>query len=141
MAPRVRFLQKAQKKILGSDPEKEEGKDGLLGRIDHPEEAPSSLSSEEVEKCKALVSDTVTFAGEETRELSRKDNETEGDVLLGESESEEEQLMCKDLKTPSVQFFEDDEDDDAKAVDVLTVKRRNVFGLEPRGSVALVSAF
>ncbi|XP_015270882.1 PREDICTED: probable ATP-dependent RNA helicase DDX10 [Gekko japonicus] len=132
VAPRVRFLQKAQKKMLGNDPEKEV----LLGGTDHPEEAPSSFSGEEVEKCRALLSETVTLAGEEIRELPRKDNGMEEDALPGQSESEEEPLMCKDLKTPSVQFFDDD-DEDTKDVDVLTVKRRNVFGLESRGNVAL----
>ncbi|KAL8191029.1 UNVERIFIED_CONTAM: hypothetical protein K2H54_066836 [Gekko kuhli] len=130
--------QKAQKKILGNLPEEEV----LLEGTDHPEDTPSSLSNEEVEKCRALLSEAVTLAGEEIRELPRKDNEMEEDALPGQSESEEEPLMCKDLKTPSVQFFDDDnDDDDTKDVDVLTVKRRNVFGLESRGSVALVSSF
>nr|XP_056714860.1 probable ATP-dependent RNA helicase DDX10 [Euleptes europaea] len=130
VAPRVRFLQKAQKKMLGNDPETE----CLLGGTDHPEKAPSSLSNEEAEKCRTLFSETVTLA-EEMRELPSKDNGTEDDVLQGESESEDEPLMHKDLEPPPVQFFEDD--DDTKDVDVLTVKRRNVFGLEPRSSVPL----
>ncbi|XP_054830831.1 probable ATP-dependent RNA helicase DDX10 [Eublepharis macularius] len=134
VAPRVRFLQKAQKKKLESE------KEGLLEGTGHSKEAPS-LSSEEVEKCRALFSETVTLAGEETKELSGGDSEMEDDAFQGQSESEEEPLTCKGLKAESVQFFEDDDgDDDAKELDVLTVKRRNVFGLKPRGSVTLSSS-
>ncbi|XP_060090826.1 probable ATP-dependent RNA helicase DDX10 [Heteronotia binoei] len=134
VAPRVRFLQKAQKKLLGNDSEKEV----LLGTTDHFEGAPSSSCNEETEKHRALFSETVTLAKEESRELPRKDNEMEEDALQGESESEEELLIWKGLKTPSAQFFEDD--DDMKDVDVLTIKRQNVFGLESGGSVALSSS-
>ncbi|XP_077197725.1 putative ATP-dependent RNA helicase DDX10 [Paroedura picta] len=135
VAPRVRFLQKAQKKMLENDAEKEV----LLERTDLPEKAPSSLSSEEVEKCRTLFSETVTLSGEEIRELPRKDNEME-DALVEESESEEEPLMCKDLKTPSVFVDDDDDDDDTKDMDVLTIKRRNVFDLESRDCVTLSSS-
>uniref|UniRef100_A0ACB8FGH5 Uncharacterized protein n=1 Tax=Sphaerodactylus townsendi TaxID=933632 RepID=A0ACB8FGH5_9SAUR len=119
--------------MLGSNPEKE----CLFRGADHSEKEPPSLSNNEVERCRTLFSETVTLAGEEIQELRSKDNRMEEDSSQGESELEEEPLMCKDLKTPSVQFFEDDEDDDdTKDVDVLTVKRRNVFGLKP--TVALV---
>lgn len=124
--------------MLGNDPEKED----ILGRTDHLEKAPSSLSDEEVEKFRALFSETGT--GEEVRELSRKDNKMEDDPLPGPSESEEKPLMCKDLNTPSVQFFDDADDDDAddtKDVDVLTVKRRNIFDVETKSAVTLVSSF
>ncbi|NWQ76791.1 DDX10 helicase, partial [Columbina picui] len=59
------------------------------------------------------------------------------------SEEEEEEKVPVPRRVPnadSVQFFEDDDDDDdddTKDLDLLTVKRRNVFGLEAQDNPGL----
>ncbi|XP_061484627.1 probable ATP-dependent RNA helicase DDX10 [Rhineura floridana] len=135
VAPRVRFLQKVQKKMLENEPEKGEPLQGA----NEPEDACFSLSNNDVEKCRALFSETIMLGGEEEKELSSKDSETEDDAPQGQTEVEEEPVTVKHLEAERLQFFEegDSDDDDSKELDVLTVKRRNVFGLESGDKVPL----
>uniref|UniRef100_A0A803U0Y2 ATP-dependent RNA helicase n=1 Tax=Anolis carolinensis TaxID=28377 RepID=A0A803U0Y2_ANOCA len=132
VAPRVRFLQKVQNKMLENEPKKE----GSLQRTEQPEEgAHFSVSNEDVEKCRALFTETAVSRGEEIKELSGRNGETEDDASVGTSEIEEEPAVVKGSKAECLKFFEEDEDededDDTKNLDVLTVKRRNIFGTEP----------
>ncbi|XP_020658821.3 putative ATP-dependent RNA helicase DDX10 [Pogona vitticeps] len=132
VAPRVRFLQKVQKKMLENEPEEE----GPLEGKEQPKEKVFSSSNEDTEKCKALFSGTVTLGAEEMKKLSSKSSGMEADASHGESETEEEPIVVQGSKAECLKFFEedhsdDDDDDESKNPDVLTVKRRNVFGLEP----------
>ncbi|XP_033002149.1 probable ATP-dependent RNA helicase DDX10 [Lacerta agilis] len=130
VAPRVRFLQKLQKKTPENEPEKERP----LQQTDEPQNAPFSVSNDDVEKCRALFSETAVLGGDEDIE----DSETEDDASQAQTETEEEPLAVKGSEAERLQFFEegDSDDDDTKDLDVLTVKRRNVFGLEPGEKVA-----
>uniref|UniRef100_A0A803TAY5 ATP-dependent RNA helicase n=1 Tax=Anolis carolinensis TaxID=28377 RepID=A0A803TAY5_ANOCA len=137
VAPRVRFLQKVQNKMLENEPKKE----GSLQRTEQPEEgAHFSVSNEDVEKCRALFTETAVSRGEEIKELSGRNGETEDDASVGTSEIEEEPAVVKGSKAECLKFFEEDEDededDDTKNLDVLTVKRRNIFGTEPDTSMS-----
>uniref|UniRef100_G1KDU7 ATP-dependent RNA helicase n=1 Tax=Anolis carolinensis TaxID=28377 RepID=G1KDU7_ANOCA len=140
VAPRVRFLQKVQNKMLENEPKKE----GSLQRTEQPEEgAHFSVSNEDVEKCRALFTETAVSRGEEIKELSGRNGETEDDASVGTSEIEEEPAVVKGSKAECLKFFEEDEDededDDTKNLDVLTVKRRNIFGTEPDTAVSSMS--
>nr|XP_060626974.1 probable ATP-dependent RNA helicase DDX10 [Anolis sagrei ordinatus] len=139
VAPRVRFLQKVQKKMLENEPKKE----GSFQRTEQPEEggAHFSVSNEDVEKFRALVTEKAVSRGEEIKELSGRNSETEDDTSVGTSEIEEEPAVVKGSKAECLKFFEEDEedDDDTKNLDVLTVKRWNVFGTEPDTVVSSTS--
>ncbi|CAI5773229.1 probable ATP-dependent RNA helicase DDX10 [Podarcis lilfordi] len=134
VAPRVRFLQKLQKKTPENEPEKERS----LQQTDEPQNAPFSVSNDDVEKCRALFSETAVLGGDEDIALSSKDSETEDDASQTQTETEEEPIAVKGSEAERLQFFEggDSDDDDTEDLDVLTVKRRNVFGLEPGEKVA-----
>ncbi|NXG70517.1 DDX10 helicase, partial [Baryphthengus martii] len=150
MAPRVRFLQKVRKQLRAN-----EAADGT----DHVKETEqnkntlSSINDEEVEKCGTDISGKVSV--NKTKEKERR-KEAEGcsassdsaeesgeseDELKEISEEEEKQVPVESrVQNPdSLQFFEDDDDDDdddTKDVDLLTVKRRNVFGVEAKDNPA-----
>ncbi|XP_034970311.2 probable ATP-dependent RNA helicase DDX10 [Zootoca vivipara] len=134
VAPRVRFLQKLQKKTPENEPEKE----GPLQQTDEPQNAPFSVTNDDVERCRALFSKTAVLGGDEDIELSSKDSETEDDASQAQTETEEEPIAVKGSEAERLQFFEESnsDDDDTKDLDVLTVKRRNVFGLEPGEKIA-----
>nr|XP_034970312.1 probable ATP-dependent RNA helicase DDX10 isoform X2 [Zootoca vivipara] len=134
VAPRVRFLQKLQKKTPENEPEKE----GPLQQTDEPQNAPFSVTNDDVERCRALFSETAVLGGDEDIELSSKDSETEDDASQAQTETEEEPIAVKGSEAERLQFFEESnsDDDDTKDLDVLTVKRRNVFGLEPGEKIA-----
>ncbi|XP_066476098.1 probable ATP-dependent RNA helicase DDX10 [Tiliqua scincoides] len=132
VAPRVRFLQNAQKKRLENELEKAGPSQGAK----QSEHFPSS--SDEVERCRALFSETILLEGEEIKGPSSKKSEAEDGALQGQPETEEESVTGKGSKAECMQFFEEN-DDDMKDLDVLTVKRRNVFGLESRDSAALTA--
>ncbi|XP_053168415.1 probable ATP-dependent RNA helicase DDX10 [Hemicordylus capensis] len=138
VAPRVRFLQKAQKKMLESEPERE----SLSQETEQSEDACLPFSNEEVEQCRAHFSETVTLKGEENKEHSSNNSEAEDDTSQGPSEAEEEPVTGKGSKAECMQFFEesDSDDDNLKNLAVLTVKRRNVFGLESGDSVAVAAS-
>ncbi|KAM9299845.1 putative ATP-dependent RNA helicase DDX10 [Morus bassanus] len=148
MAPRVRFLQKVRKQLCAN-----EAPDGT----DHLKETEQSknnvlIKKEGVEKCGTNFSGKVSV--NKTREEERRKGteeccaSSEGAEDSGESEDEskdvsEEEEEEKEVPVPSrvpnpdaMQFFEDDDDDDddTKDLDLLTVKRRNVFGVEAKDS-------
>ncbi|KAJ7320155.1 hypothetical protein JRQ81_019666 [Phrynocephalus forsythii] len=128
VAPRVRFLQKVQKKMLENPPEK----GGPLEREEQPKETFFSSSKEDTEKGKVFLSGTVTSGAEKMKTHSGKSSGTEDDTSEDEYEIEGEPGLVKGSKAECLNFFEEkDSDDDTKDPDVLTVKRRNVFGLEP----------
>ncbi|XP_010148798.1 PREDICTED: probable ATP-dependent RNA helicase DDX10, partial [Eurypyga helias] len=144
MAPRVRFLQKVRKQLCAN-----EAADGM-DHLGETEQDKSTISStnDGVEKCGTTFSGNMSVSKTKVKE-SRKETEecsasSEGAEESGESEeeskevSEEEEKEEKEVPVPSrvpnpdsMQFFEgdDDDDDDAKDPDLLTVKRRNVFGV------------
>ncbi|PKU38332.1 hypothetical protein llap_11364 [Limosa lapponica baueri] len=153
MAPRVRFLQKARKQLCAKE---------AAGGTDHLKETEqnkntiSLINNEGVEKCGTNFSGKVCV--NKTKEKERK-KETEEcsasseDAESGESEDESEEVSEeeeeKEVSVPSrvpnpdsVQFFEedDDDDDDTKDLDLLTVKRRDVFGVEAKDNPAPVSS-
>uniref|UniRef100_A0A670ZKX4 ATP-dependent RNA helicase n=1 Tax=Pseudonaja textilis TaxID=8673 RepID=A0A670ZKX4_PSETE len=129
VAPRVRFLQKVQKKLHTAELEKE-GKEPV-------EDTKFSLSDEELEKCRRIFSRTGMLGQKEPEGLSGKSSPVE-EALQSPSEPEEPAIV-HESKPESLNFFEDDDDDgdddDNAFKDVLTVKRRNVFGLEPEEKI------
>ncbi|XP_068000709.1 probable ATP-dependent RNA helicase DDX10 [Melanerpes formicivorus] len=141
MAPRVRFLQKAQKRLPVS-----EAADGT----DHLKEAEQnadtlSLNEGGGEKHGTNLNGKVPVKKTKEKERRKETEECSASSEAeesGESEDESKEFSeeeDKEVPTPSgvpnpdtMQFFEDDDDDDddAKDLDLLTVKRRNVFGVE-----------
>lgn len=158
MAPRVRFLQKVRKQLCVN-----EAGDGT-DHLKQTEQNKNTLLINEggVEKCETnfsgKASDNKTKKEErrkETEECSASSGGAEessaSEDELKEVSEEEEEEEEKELPVPgrvpnpdSMQFFEDDDDDndddDTKDLDLLTVKRRNVFGVEAKDNPAPVSA-
>ncbi|XP_014821690.1 PREDICTED: probable ATP-dependent RNA helicase DDX10 isoform X2 [Calidris pugnax] len=148
MAPRVRFLQKARKQLCANE---------AAGGMDHLKETEqnentvSLINNEGVEKCGTNFSGKVSVNKTKEKERRKETEECSAsseDAESGESESEEvseEEEEEKEVSVPSrvpdadsVQFFEedDDDDDDTKDLDLLTVKRRDVFGVEAKDNPA-----
>ncbi|NXJ59115.1 DDX10 helicase, partial [Rostratula benghalensis] len=146
MAPRVRFLQKVRKQLCAN-----EAADGM-DHLEQNKNPISSISIEGVEKCvtsSGKVSVKKTKEKErrkETEECSASSEDAESDESADESEevSEEEEeekevpVLSRVPNPDSVQFFEEDDDDndDTKDLDLLTVKRRDVFGVEAKDNPA-----
>ncbi|XP_064027263.1 probable ATP-dependent RNA helicase DDX10 isoform X2 [Pogoniulus pusillus] len=141
MAPRVRFLQKVQKQL----PVNEEADEAdRLKEMEQTTDSLSSVNEGGVEKHGANLSGNVSVnkkqneRRKETEECSASSEAEES----GESEDESKEISEEEDKevtvpsgvpnTDTVQLFEDDDDDDddAKDTDLLTVKRRNIFGVE-----------
>uniref|UniRef100_A0A452J002 ATP-dependent RNA helicase n=1 Tax=Gopherus agassizii TaxID=38772 RepID=A0A452J002_9SAUR len=143
--PRVRFLQKAQKQL--SVNESLEGKSHPEG-TGQCEDACSLVSNEEVEErgthFKEKISTVQRMKGEgrkeepEEKELPSQVIDKEGDESEELSEEEEVPSINKIPKAESINFLADD-DDDFRDLDLLTVKRQNVFGLEAKDLAVLVS--
>uniref|UniRef100_K7G9C0 ATP-dependent RNA helicase n=1 Tax=Pelodiscus sinensis TaxID=13735 RepID=K7G9C0_PELSI len=127
VAPRVRFLQKAQKQL--SVNESLDGKSHLI-------------SDEEVEESRTDFNEKLSTL---QRIKGEGKKETEEDLLskvIGKEgikseelyEEEEVSSINKIPKADSINFFEeeDDDDDDFRELDLLTVKRQDVFGLEAK---------
>ncbi|XP_013927848.1 PREDICTED: probable ATP-dependent RNA helicase DDX10, partial [Thamnophis sirtalis] len=134
VAPRVRFLQKVQKKLHTMEPEKE--------GTEQAEDTQFSLSDEDLEKCRRIFSRAGMLEQKETEGLSGQNSPVE-EALQSLSEPEEPATV-HESKPESLKFFEDDDDDgddddDDASKDVLIVKRRNVFGLEPEEKAPLVT--
>ncbi|XP_065498368.1 probable ATP-dependent RNA helicase DDX10 [Caloenas nicobarica] len=144
MAPRVRFLQRVQKQLCAK--EAADGTDHLK-ETEQNKNTVSSINKEGVEKCgtdangKMSVNKTKEKERrKETEECSaysedvEESGESEGELKEVSEEKEEEKEVPVPSRVPnadSMQFFEDyDDDDDTKDLDLLTVKRRNVFGVE-----------
>lgn len=119
------------------------------------EDASSFTSNEEVDSFRAYFSKRMsivqTTEGEERKEETEKktipskviDKEVDvSEVSEEQSEGEEDiPVISRVPKAESMQFFEEDDgDDDIRDLDLLTVKRRNIFGSEANDSSALVSA-
>ncbi|XP_030056136.1 putative ATP-dependent RNA helicase DDX10 [Microcaecilia unicolor] len=141
--PRIRFLQRAWKQGLPIADGKE---DALLpGVLRQGGDAGPSVSDDELETFRAHFSEKkpVLQKGEdgaekETRQLRKdSDNEleedSEGNTLSEESEGNtlsEKNEIWKEPALPLQFLDEDNEDDDNQDLDFLTVKRRDVFGLD-----------
>ncbi|XP_018411745.1 PREDICTED: probable ATP-dependent RNA helicase DDX10 [Nanorana parkeri] len=111
VAPRVRFLQKAQ----SSQP-------SLSGPGQKPAES-GTVSDDEIESFKAkLGGRTTTEIDKERSDLSSEEDDS-GD------EEASERLKAKDQTTFQLTNEEDDDDDDCRDVEIFTVKRRDVFGV------------
>lgn len=152
MAPRVRFLQKVQKQLPVNESADETNP---VKETEQNKNTISSINKEGVEKCRTNFSGKVS-ANKAKEEERRKETEhppssegvEESDESEDESEESEEEekeaaLSSRAPNTDSMQFFEDDDDDDddTKDFDLLTVKRRNVFGMEAKDGPAQVSTF
>ncbi|XP_058040993.1 probable ATP-dependent RNA helicase DDX10 isoform X1 [Ahaetulla prasina] len=128
VAPRVRFLQKVQKKLHTTEPEKE--------GMEQAEDTQFSLSDEDLEKCRRIFSKAGMLGQKETEGLSGQSSPVE--EPLQSPPEPKEPATVHESKLESLNFFDDDDDDDASK-DVLIVKRRNVFGLEPEEKAPLVT--
>nr|XP_025037525.1 probable ATP-dependent RNA helicase DDX10 isoform X2 [Pelodiscus sinensis] len=139
VAPRVRFLQKAQKQL--SVNESLDGKSHLSG-TEQCEDTSSLVSDEEVEESRTDFNEKLSTL---QRIKGEGKKETEEDLLskvIGKEgikseelyEEEEVSSINKIPKADSINFFEeeDDDDDDFRELDLLTVKRQDVFGLEAK---------
>uniref|UniRef100_A0A8C2SPB6 ATP-dependent RNA helicase n=1 Tax=Coturnix japonica TaxID=93934 RepID=A0A8C2SPB6_COTJA len=147
MAPRVRFLQRVQKQLSVKEASKE---GNPLKETEQNKNTTSSLNKEGMEECRTNSSEKLSVnrskekeRRKETEQYSPSSEGTEGDESECESEEASEQegkegaLSSRVPDTNSMQFFEDDDDDDdTKDLDLLTVKRRNVFDLESKDSPA-----
>ncbi|XP_068786413.1 probable ATP-dependent RNA helicase DDX10 isoform X2 [Struthio camelus] len=148
VAPRVRFLQKAQKQLSVNE---------IAEETDHLKETKqnknvSSSISKEVEKYRTNFSGEVSVdktneedGRKETEEYPSSsggtdDGESEEELkeVFEEEEEKEVPVLSRVPNADSMPFFEDDDDDDDdRDLDLLTVKRRNVFGIEARDNPAL----
>uniref|UniRef100_A0A674HGF2 ATP-dependent RNA helicase n=1 Tax=Taeniopygia guttata TaxID=59729 RepID=A0A674HGF2_TAEGU len=150
MAPRVRFLQRVRKQLCANEAANGEEH---LEETEQNENALTLVNEETVEKC------GTNFSGKtpvnKTKEKQRRKEAVECSVCsgsaeeTGESEDELKELSEeeeKEVDVPnrvpnpdSVQFFEDDDDDDendTEGLDLLTVKQRDVFGVEAKDNPA-----
>ncbi|NXN70810.1 DDX10 helicase, partial [Himantopus himantopus] len=149
MAPRVRFLQKVRKQLCAN--EVADGTDHLK-ETEQNKNAIPSINNEGVEKCGTNFSGTVSVnkikekeRRKETEERSASskgadsdDSEDESEEVSKEDEEEKDVPVPSMVPNPdSMQFLEDDDDeDDTKDLDLLTVKRRDVFGVEAKDNPA-----
>ncbi|XP_061876390.1 probable ATP-dependent RNA helicase DDX10 [Colius striatus] len=149
VAPRVRFLQKAQKQLRVK--EAANGTDHLK-ETEQNKNTMSSINDDGVGKCgtdfsgKVSVNKTKEEDRRETEECSASsdgveesgESEDEGKEASEEEEKKEASVSSRVPDPDSLQFFEDDDDDDddSKGLDLLTVKRRNVFGVEATDNAA-----
>uniref|UniRef100_A0A663LT44 ATP-dependent RNA helicase n=1 Tax=Athene cunicularia TaxID=194338 RepID=A0A663LT44_ATHCN len=152
MAPRVRFLQKVRKQLRMN--EAADGTDHLQETEQNKNTLPL-INGEGVEKREIHFSGKVSVnkakekeRKKETEECSassegaEENSESEDESKeISEEEEEKEVPVLNTVPNPdSMQFFEDDDDDDdTKDLDLLTVKRQNVFGVEAKDNPAPVS--
>ncbi|NXD22042.1 DDX10 helicase, partial [Spelaeornis formosus] len=154
MAPRVRFLQRVQKQLCVN--EAANGRDHLE-ETEQNENIRTLVNEETVEKHGTNFSGKmpVTKTKEkqrrkETEECSapsEESGESEDELReLSEEEEEEEEVHVpnnvpkREPNSDSMQFFEDDDNDDddgnTEGLDLLTVKQRDVFGVEGKSKPA-----
>lgn len=151
VAPRIRFLQKMEKQ-----PNKELGKNQVTEAIQP--RAPS-LTNDEVEEFRAYFSEKMSILQKSGKRLE----ETEHSLASGESEEQDEETEDEEMedrlgqtrepptdsvprseeaqkvKEVPVQFLDrDDDEEDGPDADFLTVKRRDVFGLDLKENEALL---
>ncbi|NXA10518.1 DDX10 helicase, partial [Sapayoa aenigma] len=151
MAPRVRFLQRVRKQLCANE---------AANETDHSEETErngstlSSVNKGGMEKCRTIFSGKSSVNKTKEEERSKETEEfsasSEYDEESGESEDElkdlsekedekkEDTVVSRVTNSDSIQFFEDDDDDDddTKGLDLLTVKQRDVFGVETKDNPA-----
>ncbi|KAM4794765.1 putative ATP-dependent RNA helicase DDX10 [Rhinophrynus dorsalis] len=120
VAPRVRFLQKAQS-----------SQSSVVEKGDKTEEEAGTISDEEIEKFKSQLGGKEP--GHQSTKVPQNMNDSVDDTDLPESGDDD---LPVDLKQMKVQFFEDndEDDDDCRDLDIFTVKRRDVFGVEEGNS-------
>ncbi|MEE6472795.1 hypothetical protein FKM82_009728 [Ascaphus truei] len=119
VAPRVRFLHKAQNAHTS------------VAEQGDKKEEPNTGSDEEIEAFRARLGVKEADQGKEaTRKLNRsaEDRDVSEDEEHGLSGEEKEEP-----KSTTLQFIDED-DDDCRDIDFLTVKRRDVFGVEEADS-------
>ncbi|XP_053312430.1 probable ATP-dependent RNA helicase DDX10 [Spea bombifrons] len=119
VAPRVRFLNKAR-----------DAQTNLTKKEDEAEE-PSTVSDDDIEAFKSQLgskeSDRQGTEGGQTLDAS-----AQGSDALEQSDDEE---LSKNMGKATLHFMdEDDEDEDCRDLDIFTVKRRDVFGVEEEDS-------
>uniref|UniRef100_A0A8C5T3P9 ATP-dependent RNA helicase n=1 Tax=Malurus cyaneus samueli TaxID=2593467 RepID=A0A8C5T3P9_9PASS len=155
MAPRVRFLQRVQKQLCANE---------AASGTDHVEETEQNentlalVNEERVEKHgnnfsgKTSVNKMKEKQGRKEAEEcsaageSAEESDEFEDELKKLSEEEEKEVLIPNRvpDSDSMQFFEDDDDDDdendTEGLDLLTVKQRDVFGVEAKDTPAPVSA-
>ncbi|NXB24315.1 DDX10 helicase, partial [Rhagologus leucostigma] len=148
MAPRVRFLQRVRKQLEAAN-----GTDHLE-ETEQNENTLTLVNEEIVEKC------GTNFGGKipvnKTKEKQRRkgteecsassgsaeeSDESEDELReLSEEEEKEVPIPSRIPNSDSMQFFEDDDDDDddddTEGLDLLTVKQRDVFGVEAKDKPA-----
>ncbi|XP_072254051.1 probable ATP-dependent RNA helicase DDX10 [Pyxicephalus adspersus] len=107
VAPRVRFLQKAQ----SSQP-------SASGPSEKQDEA-GTVSDEEIESFKAQL------GGKTSMEIARERTDSSSD----EEDDSEDKEGNEKLKTAFDFTNEEDDDDDCRDLEIFTVKRRDVFGV------------
>ncbi|NXK89959.1 DDX10 helicase, partial [Formicarius rufipectus] len=144
MAPRVRFLQRVCKQLSAN--EAANGTD-RSEETEQNESILSSLNKGGVEKCgtnfSGKTSVNKTKENERRKETEECSASSEGAEGSGESDDELKELSEEEKEVPvpsrvpnsdSLQFYEDDDDDDddddTKDLDLLTVKQRDIFGVE-----------
>lgn len=153
MAPRVRFLQKVRKQLCAN--EAADGTDDLK-ETEQNKNTISSINNEGAEECGTNFSEKVSVnktkekeRRKETEECSASSEGADSDesedelkeVYKGDEEEKEVPVPSRVPNPDSTQFFEDDDDeDDTKDLDLLTVKRRDVFGVEAKDNPAPVSS-
>ncbi|KAJ1113655.1 hypothetical protein NDU88_001897 [Pleurodeles waltl] len=129
IAPRVRFLQKAQAQRSAAD-QAEKGKTMEMTSLSKES---SSVSDDEVEEFRTcLKAADQTRGGQSESAVASPSSDEESEEL--EDDSEEESFepttgATTHNKLVSLQLLDDDDEDDARDLDLLTVKRRDVFGL------------
>lgn len=153
MAPRVRFLQRVRKQLEAAN-----GTDHLE-ETEQNENTLTLVNEETVEKCGTNLSGKTSV--NKTKEKQRRKEAEECSASSGSaeesgesedelkelSEEEEEKEVHVPSRVPnsdSMQFFEDDDDDDddndTEGLDLLTVKQRDVFGVEAKDNPAPITS-
>uniref|UniRef100_A0A8C3U5W9 ATP-dependent RNA helicase n=1 Tax=Catharus ustulatus TaxID=91951 RepID=A0A8C3U5W9_CATUS len=139
MAPRVRFLQRVRKQLCAN--EAASGTDHLE-ETEQNENTLTLVNEETVEKCgtnfnaKTSVNKTKEKQRRKETEERRKETEECSTSKLSEEEEEEVHVPNRVPNSDSMQFFEDDDEDDTEGLDLLTVKQRDVFGVEAKDNPA-----
>ncbi|XP_068123013.1 probable ATP-dependent RNA helicase DDX10 [Hyperolius riggenbachi] len=108
VAPRVRFLQKAQ------------AAQSSVSETSKESEVTGTVSDEEIETFRAKLGLKTPAERNEEDNLSSEEEE--------DSEPEESQGL-KDKNQSIIQFSSEDDDDDCRDDEIFTVKRRDVFGI------------
>ncbi|XP_069496300.1 probable ATP-dependent RNA helicase DDX10 [Ambystoma mexicanum] len=139
IAPRVRFLQKAQtQRSTVNGTEKDDGNE----KPKQGKESPS-FSDDEMEEFRARLSFKSTEqiqAAQSAEPVTSQFSDEESEELESDPDKEaiERFTVNTTPKVPvSFHLLDDEDEDDSRDLDLLTVKRRDVFGLESGGPQTL----